>query len=127
MPPLKTLQRSLSPLPSRLGFPPGDARAQDQARNRLAPWRRWYSSKRWRDLRTFVFRRDGYRCRQTGALCSGVAPAPNSPVADHIRPHRGDPKLFWDPNNIQTVTKAWHDREKQTQERAAETRGGSEA
>jgi 5-methylcytosine-specific restriction protein A len=31
-------------------------------------------------------------------------------VVDHIVPHRGDMKLFWDPNNWQGLTKADHDR-----------------
>lgn len=30
-------------------------------------------------------------------------------VVDHIIPHRGDMKLFWDPNNWQGLTKADHD------------------
>ncbi len=31
-------------------------------------------------------------------------------VVDHIVPHRGDMKLFWDPNNWQGLTKKDHDR-----------------
>ncbi len=31
-------------------------------------------------------------------------------VVDHIRPHRGDMRLFWDPSNWQGLTKADHDR-----------------
>jgi 5-methylcytosine-specific restriction protein A len=31
-------------------------------------------------------------------------------VVDHIIPHRGDMKLFWDPNNWQGLTKRDHDR-----------------
>lgn len=31
-------------------------------------------------------------------------------VVDHIIPHRGDMKLFWDPNNWQGLTKKDHDR-----------------
>ena len=52
-------------------------------------------------------------CQRTGTLCIGTYPAPNSPVADHIKPHRGDAVLFWDPANIHTVTKKYHDSEKQ--------------
>ena len=31
-------------------------------------------------------------------------------VVDHIVPHRGDPKLFWDPDNWQTLCKRCHDK-----------------
>lgn len=30
-------------------------------------------------------------------------------VVDHIKPHRGDPKLFWDENNWQALCKKCHD------------------
>lgn len=61
--------------------------------------------------------RDGYICQQTGAALIGRHPAPNSPVVDHKRPHRGDPKLFWDEGNLQTVSKAYHDKVKQSLEK----------
>lgn len=31
-------------------------------------------------------------------------------VVDHIVPHRGDPKLFWDQSNWQSLCKACHDK-----------------
>ena len=31
-------------------------------------------------------------------------------VVDHIQPHRGDTKLFWDESNWQPLCKACHDR-----------------
>ena len=31
-------------------------------------------------------------------------------VVDHIEPHRGDPKLFWDEGNWQALCKPCHDR-----------------
>lgn len=31
-------------------------------------------------------------------------------VVDHIKPHRGDPKLFWDPDNWQALCKKCHDK-----------------
>jgi 5-methylcytosine-specific restriction protein A len=30
-------------------------------------------------------------------------------VVDHIRPHKGDMRLFWDPKNHQALCKACHD------------------
>jgi 5-methylcytosine-specific restriction protein A len=37
-------------------------------------------------------------------------------VVDHIKPHRGDMALFWDPNNWQGLTKADHDRKTATED-----------
>ncbi|MDH6265525.1 5-methylcytosine-specific restriction protein A [Rhizobium sp. SG_E_25_P2] len=87
-------------------------------RDRSVKWRGWYKTERWRRLREEVLIRDGYICQQTGVICSGKYPARNSPVADHKEPHRGDEALFWDINNIQTVSKEYHDTVKQKQERA---------
>lgn len=79
-----------------------------------------YRTARWRALRLEVLRRDGWTCRQTGVLLIGKHPAPDSPVVDHIVPHRGDEALFWDPANLQAVAKGWHDAEKQRLERKGE-------
>lgn len=102
-----------------------DRRAQrrehDRRRSTSAAWRGWYALQAWRDLRLRVFERDGYVCQQTGALLYGVHPAGNSPTADHIVAHEGDPALFWDEGNVQTVSKRWHDTVK-AREEAAERR-----
>jgi 5-methylcytosine-specific restriction enzyme A len=84
-----------------------------------APWRRWYKLKRWSDLKMQVHVRDRFICQRTGVACIGVHPSPDSPVANHKRPHRGDPELFWDPSNIETVSKAVHDSEIQAQEQGS--------
>lgn len=91
----------------------------DAERRDAKPWRKWYSTARWRALRLAVLARDGWKCRQTGVLLSGVPYAPDSAVADHIVPHRGDPALFWDIDNLQAVAKEWHDGRKQRQDRAS--------
>ena len=81
------------------------------------------NTKRWPDpatgLRFRVLQRAGWKCAQTGVDLIGPAHAPNSPVVDHIIPHRGNLALFWDEANLQAVSKAWHDSEKQRQERGA--------
>ena len=41
-------------------------------------------------------------------------------VVDHITPHRGDPLLFWDRTNWQSLCKPCHDGRKQAQEKAAD-------
>jgi 5-methylcytosine-specific restriction endonuclease McrA len=38
-------------------------------------------------------------------------------VVDHIVPHRGDPKLFWDRKNWQSLCAHHHNGAKQSQER----------
>lgn len=50
-------------------------------------------------------------------LLIGKYPAPDSAVVDHKTPHRGDEALFWEPANLQAVSKAYHDRDKQSIER----------
>jgi len=116
---LKTLGPRVSALQPRLGYAPGDERARDRQRAATQPWRSWYKTERWRRLRERVLIRDNFTCQQTGVLLVGRHPAPNSPVVDHIIPHRGDPELFWDENNLQTLSKAYHDSRKQAEERRA--------
>lgn len=94
------------------GSKPGPRREADRA-----TWRAWYKTARWQKLRLRVIERDGRICAATGALLSGKHPAANSPVVDHIEAHRGDAALFWDESNLQVVSKAYHDGEKQRQER----------
>lgn len=100
----------------------------------------WLGTARWQKLRMKVLRRDAIDitdkahlfpghilfdgepllwpvCQQTGVLLTGKDPAPNSPVCDHVVPHRGDPVKFWDEGNLQTVSKEWHDKEKQSREK----------
>jgi len=129
-------------LPSRLGKPPSrlrkpQAKAEDQSRRSQD----WLNTARWQRLRLKILRRDAVDlidqphlmpfdrvlfanmptlwpvCQQTGEALTGEYPAPNSPVVDHKTPHRGDPDLFWDEKNLQSVSKAWHDRTKQSMER----------
>ncbi len=69
-------------------------------------------------------RRTGQGC-EAPHLLTGKAPAPHSPVIDHVEPHRGNLVLFWDETNLQAMCKAYHDGEKQRLEHAADMgRGG---
>lgn len=120
---LTTLKPKLSTLPPRLGAVKAATRKEAEAqrsrqRDRDDPSRKLYNTRRWRALRDEVYERDHWTCQKTGQICVGKHPAPNSPVADHIVPHHGNPDLFWDKNNIQTVSKAYHDSQKQREERA---------
>ena len=110
----------LSSLPSRLqGLPSGHVylpqttQERDQHRAAVHPWRAWYKLQRWRDLRMAVFERDGFTCQMCGRLQGDTSQL----TADHRRRHRGDPVLFWDPGNVQTLcTTPCHNRHKQAQE-----------
>lgn len=106
---LRLLKANVATLAPRIGFAPDDEKARDKQRRVHQPWRQWYKTKRWERLRQAVFIRDAYICQRTGIVCMGKSPAPDSAVANHKTPHRGNPRLFWDINNIETVSKEVHD------------------
>lgn len=107
-------------IPRRIALPSREEieRDYDRARRENLEYRKWYKTARWQRLRLFVLQRDGYVCQQTGVLLTGKSPEPDSPVVDHITPHRGDPELFWDVANLQSVAKSWHDSTKQALEKS---------
>lgn len=113
MPKLTTLKPRLKAMAPKL-------KAAREIRDRRcspdAKVRGWYHSTRWQTLRLEVLARDLYTCQQTGVLLIGAHPAPNSPVVDHVVPHRGDERLFWDIGNLQAVSKAYHDSDKRKME-----------
>ncbi|RJE87972.1 HNH endonuclease [Paracoccus onubensis] len=91
-------------------------------RRTVTPWRNWYNSKEWRDLRWSVLVADQFICRRCGTLCDPDPASrnePNAPVADHRKPHRGDRALFFDRDNLQCLCKRCHDGAKQAEERKA--------
>lgn len=88
-------------------------------RTRSQPWRQWYGTQEWKKLKQAAHLRDRWICQRTGELCIGKHPEPNSPVANHRTPHRGNRALFFDLNNIETVAKHVHDSEIEREEIAA--------
>lgn len=98
-----------------LGYSEHD-RSQDKA------WRSWYWSKEWRGTRKAeytdgvrfkILRRDHFTCQMCGKIGTNLAEL----VVDHCKPHRGNPALFWDEDNLQTLCKSpCHDKHKQKQE-----------
>jgi 5-methylcytosine-specific restriction protein A len=101
----------LGPLVARAGAGSGGENARDQQ----APWRRWYKTERWRALRLRVFVRDRFTCKRCGRLESNTTLL----VCDHVVPHRGDERLFWDEHNLATSCKPCHDGEKQREEQGS--------
>ena len=86
-------------------------RASDQVRRQAKPWRRWYSTKRWRGRRDEQLS-DEPLCAMHLAKGEIVA----ATVADHVVPHRGDEALFFD-GALQSLCKPCHDSAKQREER----------
>jgi 5-methylcytosine-specific restriction endonuclease McrA len=115
---LKAVQPRLGTAPSRLRRAPATEGNRSRQRDASQPWRAWYKTARWQKLRTEILKRDSWRCQKTGALLIGKYPAPNSAVIDHKIPHRGDDELFWDRDNLQAVSKQYHDSEKQRLEKS---------
>jgi 5-methylcytosine-specific restriction protein A len=107
--------KALAPVLGRLGGGrlklAETAQAVDRNRNAQA-CRGWYGLKRWKHLRWSVLVRDGFTCRKCGRLEHDTSKL----VADHRRPHRGDPVLFWDERNLQTLCSPCHSGEKQREE-----------
>ena len=73
---------------------------------------RLYKTKRWQRLRARQLKLHPY-CQCPHHKGQKVL----ANVVDHIKPHRGDPRLFWNPANLQSMTKHCHDKYKQSQER----------
>jgi 5-methylcytosine-specific restriction protein A len=64
---------------------------------------------------TAEWRREALRFLVDRPLCEcelhqAKPDAPAARVVDHIKPHHGDPVLFWDRSNWQALAKRCHDR-----------------
>lgn len=105
---LRRLEPAVRPLDDRV-------RKLDQNHEearRALPWRGWYKLARWRRLRWQCLVRDLFTCQ----MCGHIEPDTSQLVADHKDPHRGDPRLFWDFENLQCLCKGCHDTTKQRSE-----------
>ena len=94
--------------------------------SRINPHRALYRSARWAKYRDgrlvggaklVAHTRDSWKCQRCGVLCTTGRKSPDSAVAHHRKPHRGDLVLFYDPDNVETVCKACHDSTIQGDER----------
>lgn len=95
-------------------------RRAEQASRKSNPCRKHYNTKRWQELRDQVIAAAGGRCERTGIALVGPPRSWNSPVVDHIMPHEGNEQLFWDPKNLQCVSRQYHDAVKRARERAVD-------
>lgn len=64
-------------------------------------------SRQWEKARREYLALHPY-CRRCGSLAT---------VVDHIKPHKGDERLFWDRSNWQPLCARHHNRDKQREER----------
>lgn len=71
-----------------------------------------YKTARWRRLRKQQLARHPY-CQCPHHKNEKVL----AEVVDHIEPHKGDKRKFWNTRNLQSMTKSCHDSMKQSQER----------
>lgn len=85
----------------------------------MSEYKHLYSTTLWQGLRKQILLRDNFTCAHCGTLClTGRPRHPRNAVVDHITPHRGNMALFVDPDNLQTLHKACHDRWKQGLEKS---------
>jgi 5-methylcytosine-specific restriction endonuclease McrA len=76
---------------------------------------KWYKSKQWQQLRQHILAKQPYcQC----IYHKGQDRTALSEVVDHITPHRGDKRTFFNATNLQALTKHCHDKHKQRQERS---------
>lgn len=74
-------------------------------RQESAAWHGLYATKAWREtLRPRQLLREPF-CR----ACSELGVRRRATVVDHVRPHRGDTKVFFDATNLQSLCKNHHD------------------
>lgn len=72
----------------------------------------WYKSRRWKKLRLEILAQQRW-CQCPHHKGKYV----KAQVVDHIIPHKGDSRLFWDRTNLQALTKECHDKFKQSEEK----------
>ncbi|QCN96656.1 HNH endonuclease (plasmid) [Azospirillum argentinense] len=77
-------------------------------RRRDNPARALYKTARWRTLRAAQLA--AHPLCQCEACDEGRRRITPATVVDHIRPHRGDEGLFFDPANLRSMAKPCHDR-----------------
>ena len=82
--------------------------------DRITSSGRGYDS-RWRRARSRFLKAHPLceKCRERGKFVKAA-------VVDHIIPHRGDEKLFWDEANWQSLCKSCHDKKTMTEDRYQE-------
>lgn len=81
-------------------------------------WEHLRKTARWLRLRVRQLSNEPM-CR----LCRALGKRTAATVCDHIKPHKGDVDLFYDPDNLQSLCKECHDGAKAELERSGKLRG----
>lgn len=79
------------------------------------PWRGLYKTARWKQLRLHHLAHH--------PLCVMCDRPQSATIVDHIKPHKGDETLFFDPDNLQALCPTHHNSTKQRQERRGYEQG----
>lgn len=77
-----------------------------------------YKTDLWRRLRLQQLRTEPL-CR----YCRTMGRVEAATVVDHVRPHRGERDLAFDPDNLQSLCKPCHDRHAQAKDRGEPVAG----
>lgn len=91
-------------------------RQQNGGRQASEAWHGLYYTAAWRELRQIQLIKEPF-CR----MCAADGRRVYATDVDHIRPHRGDPALFSDAGNLQSLCHSCHSK-KTAAERAATER-----
>ena len=102
--------------------PPG-ARSK-QERQRETDQRRGSSTQRGYDYRWQRYRARFLAEHPLCATCERAGKITLANEVDHIRPHRGNPALFWDRRNHQSLCKPCHSRKSATEAGGIAAKGG---
>ena len=97
-------------------------RKTDQRSDEAAQYRALYRGAQWQRLREQVMRRDGGVCRMCKRICRTGERSGRTATIDHVIPHKGDPTLFYDIDNLQLLCGACHSGAKQHAEIAGFSR-----
>lgn len=91
-----------------------EVRREADVRRKDDPARALYRTTRWRNLRLEKLRANPLcQCDECGAGLKRVTPAT---VVDHRKSHRGDEGLFFDWDNLRSMSKPCHDRKTATED-----------
>lgn len=118
---LATMKAGLAVSPNPLAPQVTNEAQRQQQRVQHDPWRKWYHTKRWYQLRWSILVRDLFTCQEPG--CGRMEHKTSLLVAHHREPHKGNPDRFWAESNLVCICKQCHDsiiqaREKKDQFRA---------
>lgn len=94
-------------------------RRDDRRSPEAAAYRKLYKSQRWQTLRRLQLSKHPLCTRCLNGEPRRLTPAT---VVHHKREHKGDPALFFDPSNLESLCAPHHDRDAQSEERLGYSR-----